>query len=203
MVESNTHQVTIRSDHLPKNISLPNLPHLKAAMLLGTPNCNFLGQRLNTHLRDQIAENELIVNASMKSSPTSTPMPHQMLAALNHTKIESPEPDAVDKNIQRKDDIKMRNFHTASTFTIDSILAPKPIDTKMDYNIKGDSCSPSNSPSLSSTSSPIRPARVPAMLHPGLQLSHLAAAAATGFGTPSDFFGNVVNHLRSFVFLFF
>lgn len=180
--------MTIRSDHSPKNLPLSNQSYLATAMLLGTPNYNYLGQRLNTHLREQIADNELIVNATMKSSPTS--IPHQMHSALTQTKIESPEPD-VDKDIPMKDDMKMRNFNTASTFTIDSILAPKPlIDMKLEYNTtKSDSRSPSNSPSLSSTSSPIRPARVPAMLHPGLQLPHLAAVAASGFGTPSDFFG--------------
>lgn len=162
-------------------------------MLLGTPHCNFLGQRLNTHLRDQMsADSELIVSAGMKSSPTSTPpMPAQPMQplAMSQTKIGSPEPD-VERDAVRRDDIKMRHFNAASSFTIDSILAPKPmIDMKMDYNCKTDSRSPSNSPSLSATSSPMRPARVPAMLHPGLQLSHLAAAAATGFGAPSDFFG--------------
>lgn len=185
MVKNNTQQMTIRSDQLPNNRSLSNQSYLATAMLLGTPNCNYLGQRLNTHLRDQIADNELIVNATMKSSPT--PMPLQMHSALSQTKIESPEPDAD----THKDDMKMRHFNTASTFTIDSILAPKPtIDMRLEYNTtKSDSRSPSNSPSLSSASSPMRPARVPAMLHPGLQLPHLAAVAASGFGTPSDFFG--------------
>lgn len=181
--------MTIRSDQLPKNLPLLNQTYLTSAMLLGTPNCNFLGQRLNTHLREQMStDTELIVNASMKSSPTTTP-PQPMHPPMSHTKIGSPELDA-DRDAQRRDDIKMRNFNAASTFTIDSILAPKPmIDIKSDYNAKSDSRSPSNSPSLSSASSPMRPARVPAMLHPGLQLTHLAAAAATGFGAPSDFFG--------------
>lgn len=61
-------------------------------------------------------------------------------------------------------------------FTIDSILAPRPV------NFKSEAPSPCNSPM---PQSPVHPTRVPAMLHPGLHLSHLAAAAATTFG-PSD-----------------
>ncbi|CAD7080079.1 unnamed protein product [Hermetia illucens] len=67
-----------------------------------------------------------------------------------------------------------------SLFTIDSILAPKPNQARR-------SESPV-SPSGSATTSPVRPQRVPAMLHhPGLHLGHLAAAAASGFAAPSDF----------------
>lgn len=69
-----------------------------------------------------------------------------------------------------------------SLFTIDSILAPKPNQARR-------SESPV-SPSGSATTSPVRPQRVPAMLHhPGLHLGHLAAAAASGFAAPSDFLG--------------
>lgn len=83
--------------------------------------------------------------------------------------------------------------HTASStptslFTIDSILASaKPASLHNDeatVKLESPSCSPP-----SSQSSPVRPTRVPAMLHPGLHLGHLAAAAASGFGTPSDFLG--------------
>lgn len=67
-----------------------------------------------------------------------------------------------------------------SLFTIDSILAgPKSISNP-------------NSPPSPTTHSPtpIRPARVPGLLHhPGLHLGHLAAAAASGFGATSDFLG--------------
>lgn len=70
-----------------------------------------------------------------------------------------------------------------SLFTIDSILAgPKSISNP-------------NSPPSPTTHSPtpIRPARVPGLLHhPGLHLGHLAAAAASGFGATSDFLGEFV-----------
>jgi homeobox protein goosecoid len=75
--------------------------------------------------------------------------------------------------------------NSTSLFTIDSILAPKP---GMLNGRKSES--PSPSPSESTMSSPIRPQRVPAMLHhSGLHLGHLAAAAASGFGATSDFLG--------------
>jgi homeobox protein goosecoid len=75
------------------------------------------------------------------------------------------------------------NTSSSSLFTIESILAPK-----NGSNRKSES--PSPSPSESTTSSPIRPQRVPAMLHhSGLHLGHLAAAAASGFGATSDFLG--------------
>lgn len=75
-----------------------------------------------------------------------------------------------------------------SLFTIDSILAQpsKSIDTTM--LLKTDN-SPSSSPPANTNASPVRPTRVPAMLHPGLHLGHLAAAAASGFGNPSEFLG--------------
>lgn len=81
-----------------------------------------------------------------------------------------------------------RNTNTMATslFTIDSILAPNKPNS--DLNIKSES--PSSSPPDSCTTSPTRPTRVPAMLHPGLHLGHLAAAAASSFGSPSDFLGN-------------
>lgn len=106
-----------------------------------------------------------------------------------------------EKEMPRKEEIKIRDCNSGSmptsTFTIDSILASsKPVDIKFEYNSKSDSRSPSNSPSLSTASSPVRPTRVPAMLHPGLHLSHLAAAAATGFGTPSDFLGECDSLLK-------
>lgn len=62
-------------------------------------------------------------------------------------------------------------------FTIDSILAPRPV------NFKTEALSPCTSPVPQSA---MQPTRVPAMLHPGIHLSHLAAAAATTFGSPSD-----------------
>lgn len=191
MVETNSRQMTIRNNNqLPKKLSIPNHTYLTTAMLLGTQNCNYLGQRLSNHLRDQIADSDLILNTKTSSANATPIQNQQMHSALNQTKLDIHDPDnnSLDKEIQKKDEIKIRNYNSASTFTIDSILATKPIDMKLEYNLKSESRSPSNSPSLSQTSSPIRPTRVPAMLHPGLHLSHLAAAA-TGFGTPSDFLG--------------
>jgi homeobox protein goosecoid len=96
----------------------------------------------------------------------------------------------IQSHLRERDEIEQnqRNTNTMSTslFTIDSILAPnKP---SSDINSKSDS--PSSSPPASCTTSPTRPTRVPAMLHPGLHLGHLAAAAASSFGSPSDFLGN-------------
>lgn len=79
----------------------------------------------------------------------------------------------------------------SSLFTIDSILAPKPNNlTNVNIGMRIKSESPGNNSPTSPSTSPIRPTRVPAMLqHPGLHLSHLAAAAASSFGTTSDFLG--------------
>lgn len=112
---------------------------------------------------------------------------------LNKAKLESQLQNSLNKIDMKKDETNVRICNgvsmSSSTFTIDSILATKPVDIKLEYNSRSDSRSPSNSPSLSTTLSPIRPTRVPAILHPGLHLTHLAAAAATGFSTPSDFLG--------------
>lgn len=88
-------------------------------------------------------------------------------------------------NDEREQNQRNTNTLSTSLFTIDSILAPnKP---SSDLNLKSES--PSSSPPASCTTSPSRPTRVPAMLHPGLHLGHLAAAAASSFGSPSDFLG--------------
>lgn len=188
MVETNSNQMTIRSTPLTKNLSIPNQAYLTTAMLLGTQNCNYLGQRLN-NLREHITENDLVLNASIQPVSQQTVQMQSNPSNLNRIHFEKDN----EKDMIRKEEAKIRDCNSGSmptsTFTIDSILASKPVDIKFEYNSKSDSRSPSNSPSLSSTSSPVRPTRVPAMLHPGLHLSHLAAAAATGFGTPSDFLG--------------
>lgn len=188
MVETNTNQMTVRSTPLTKNLTIPNQAYLTTAMLLGTQNCNYLGQRLN-NLRDHITDNDLVLNASVQPiSSQQTAQMHSNAVISHRTQSERDN----DKEMGRKEDAKIRDCNSGSmstSFTIDSILASKPVDIKFEYNPKSESRSPSNSPSLSSTSSPVRPTRVPAMLHPGLHLSHLAAAAATGFGTPSDFLG--------------
>lgn len=141
MVETNSTSLIIRSCSPTTNSINSNPTYLTTAMLLGSQGCNYLGQRIQNHLRER---------------------------------------DEMEQN--------QRNTNTMSTslFTIDSILAPnKP---SSDLNIKSES--PSSSPPASCTTSPTRPTRVPAMLHPGLHLGHLAAAAASSFGSPSDFLGN-------------
>lgn len=143
MVETNSTSLSIRSCSPTANTINPNPTptYLTTAMLLGSQGCNYLGHRIQNHLRER---------------------------------------DEMEQN--------QRNTNTLSTslFTIDSILAPnKP---SSDLNSKSDS--PSSSPPASCTTSPTRPTRVPAMLHPGLHLGHLAAAAASSFGSPSDFLGN-------------
>lgn len=207
MVETNSNPMTIRNTPLTKNLSISNQAYLTTAMLLGTQNCNYLGQRL-TNLREHITDNELVLNASVHPIVQQN-LSNQASSGLgSNSMTHSVDKDgssggsgasggngAADKPI--KGEMKIRDYsHSgssssmpSSTFTIDSILASKPADIKFECSTKSDSRSPSNSPSLSTTSSPIRPTRVPAMLHPGLHLSHLAAAAATSFGTPSDFLG--------------
>lgn len=209
MVETNSNPMTIRNTPLTKNLSISNQAYLTTAMLLGTQNCNYLGQRL-TNLREHITDNELVLNASVHpivqqnvSNQTSSTLGNGAMTHSMDKDVGSGGSGATggsgfaDKTI--KGEMKIRDYsHSgnnssssmpSSTFTIDSILASKPADMKFECSTKSDSRSPSNSPSLSTTSSPIRPTRVPAMLHPGLHLSHLAAAAATSFGTPSDFLG--------------
>lgn len=197
MVETNSNPMTIRNAPLTKNLAITNQAYLTTAMLLGTQNCNYLGQRL-TNLREHIADNDLVLNASVH--PIVQQNLNQTSSANSTAHLEKDGNgsggggggggSSSDKPL--KSEMKIRDCNSSmpsSTFTIDSILATKPADIKYERSIKSESRSPSNSPSLSTTSSPLRPTRVPAMLHPGLHLSHLAAAAATGFGTPSDFLG--------------
>lgn len=77
-----------------------------------------------------------------------------------------------------------------SLFTIDSILAPtstKANQAQHSINNNRSSESPGSSPPASANTSPIRP-RLPMLHHPGLHLGHLAAAAS-GFGSTSEFLG--------------
>lgn len=78
---------------------------------------------------------------------------------------------------------------TKSSFTIDNILAT---------NKSRFSESPSSSPTynkyfktINEQYSPTTPLRVPAAIlhHPGLHLSQIAAAAVSGFNSPSELFG--------------
>lgn len=80
------------------------------------------------------------------------------------------------------------NNAPTSLFTIDSILAPKPSAVSPSFRIIKSESPISISPPATS---PVRPQRVPAILHhPGLHhLGHLAAAAATSFSSSTDFLG--------------
>lgn len=78
-----------------------------------------------------------------------------------------------------------------SLFTIDSILAPTTKGHQhgqISINNNRNSESPGSSPPASANTSPMRP-RIPMLHHPGLHLGHLAAAAASGFGSTSEFLG--------------
>lgn len=103
------------------------------------------------------------------------------------------------RNIEQTDQSQnnhQRSTHTGSNaptslFTIDSILAPKPSAVSPSFKIIKSESPVSISPPATS---PVRPQRVPAILHhPGLHhLGHLAAAAATSFGSTTDFLGKEI-----------
>lgn len=152
-------------------------------MLLNSQNCGYLGQRLQNHLRNAVDldhQHQLPQSISVHQM-VNTPLnqhnqPSQLRVAHNSTVMQSSTTTTAN--------------HSSSLFTIDSILASSgsPTSASSSKYIKLESPSTSPTPISSSGSSPMRPTRVPAMLHPGLHLSHLAAAAS-GFGTPSDFLG--------------
>lgn len=185
MVETNVDLLSIPSGSIAKKISLKNQNYLTTAMLLGTQNCNYLGQRLQNHLRERYSDNsdQTQSNPQLTAEQQAQQQTQRQLQNLNQRQIRQEQEPKIKSNINNN-----CSSTPTSLFTIDSILASKPGgDIKMEY--RSDSQSPSNSPPLSTTPSPIRPTRVPAILHPGLHLGHLAAAAASGFGTPSDFLG--------------
>lgn len=136
------------------------------AMLLNTAQtCNYLGQRLST------LQNERSRHENMPpSSPSSPPI------------IMQQSPNG-------------RTQAPTSLFTIDSILAPTTKATQSQQhslnNNNRSSESPGSSPPASANTSPMRP-RLPMLHHPGLHLGHLAAAAASGFGSTSEFLGESI-----------
>lgn len=180
-------------------------------MLLGTQNWpkNYLGSRLSNHIRDK--DMVLDANIPLQQSPTPSHSPQsQASPTFQHKeKMDFQSPNNMNglkKSEIKADETKVRfgsnGSMSTSSFSIDSILATKPMDIKLEYNSRSDSRSPSNSPSHGTPISPIRPTRVPAIIHPGLHLSHLAAAAATGFSTPSDFLGKL-NSIENINKIFF
>lgn len=150
--------------------------YLTTAMLLGAQTCGYLGQRLANNNLDTSSDTSTTNNSFSQRSSSSAPNP-------------------------------------SSLFTIDSILASKPnslVTTAASHHHhhhhlhqRQRSESPSNNSSPSPVSSPVRPTRVPAILHhPGLHLGHLAAAAASGFGTTSDFLGEFLYYFFFFYVIF-
>lgn len=152
-------------------------------MLLNSQNCGYLGQRLQNHLRSAAELDQQMPTSlgAQQMAPNHHPSQQQFRINNNnnnHNTTITPTPTAL-------------TTAQSSLFTIDSILASSgsPNSASSSKYIKLESPSTSPTPISSNGSSPQRPTRVPAMLHPGLHLGHLAAAAAGGFGTPSDFLG--------------
>lgn len=203
MVETNVDLLTIQSSPIAKKISLQNQNYLTTAMLLGTQNCNYLGQRLQHHLRERCLENNSD-NLSQLNQSQSQQQHHQQKSdqhSQQQRQLSNQRQLQQIEQIEHK--IKLTNNNNNNTssscsstptslFTIDSILASKSSGADIKMESRSDSQSPSNSPPLSTTPSPIRPTRVPAILHPGIHLGHLAAAAASGFAAPSDFLGKLI-----------
>ncbi|XP_063697694.1 homeobox protein goosecoid-like [Culicoides brevitarsis] len=119
---------------------------------------NYLGHRLSSLQNERNAR-------EIPSSPCSPPSPSTAPPAQspNGTRTQAP----------------------TSLFTIDSILAPTKSNVTLNNNNRS-SESPGSSPPASANTSPMRP-RIPMLHHPGLHLGHLAAAAASGFGSTSEF----------------
>lgn len=156
MVETKSSGLNIRDNSM-VSLSAHTNKYLTTAMLLGSQNCTFLGQRLQKQQNRECNDNSI--------------------SLVNHT---------------RNTTNPVTGTTPTSLFTIDSILAPKTSTDSLDQR---QSDSPCSSPSGSiPASSPMRPTRVPALLHPGLHLGHLAAAAASGFGSPTDFLGEWLNN---------
>lgn len=170
MVETSSPLNRNRGESVSPNPSLsPQSPHyLNSTMLLNSQNYSYFGQRLSNLHSD--------LHRNLEHNSENTNQLLQQHKQLNST--------------------------PTSLFTIDSILASKPSSRQSESppsspildspknSVISTNCNNSNGGSNNSLNSPIRPTRVPTMLHhPGLHLSHLAAAAASGFGTPSDFLG--------------
>lgn len=153
-------------------------------MLLNSQNCSYLGQRLQNLRNSSDLDQHHQIPPSLGAHqmlPNQHNQQHLSINTLNHNHSSTTAPQTL-------------TTANTSLFTIDSILAssrsPTSASSSSKY-IKLESPSTSPTPLSSSGSSPVRPTRVPAMLHPGLHLGHLAAAAAGGFGTPSDFLGRI------------
>lgn len=218
-----THSVAHQQPSSPHQLQLPNTAYI-ANMLLGTAataGCTtgnaYLGQRIQSHLRERSAtDGELTPpHLLMPNQPHHLHQNHlhqQQHNFQQHQQQPKPLPQPLQHTLNNLHRVHANHQTVAqstattpitSLFTIDSILASRSsptTSTKSSSSHQSGSAnkyikleSPSNSPPpvSSSGSSPVRPTRVPAMLHPGLHhLSHLAAAAASGFGAASsDFLG--------------
>lgn len=176
--------------------------YLTTAMLLGSQNCNYLGQAVKSEPQRQHT------HSGDNQSPSPSPPPLQPHPSAMRSSADQPvqiigrmatgngspfllkhqSHQHMDTDSQRGSSNGGQSPVSAtalsgtpnSLFTIDSILAPKSTSNP----------SSPQSPSSTHSPTPIRPTRVPGLLHhPGLHLGHLAAAAASGFGATSDFLG--------------
>lgn len=193
MIETQSRNLLVRSSPATEMSPSSNQSHnndgsctsnnyLTTAMMLTSQNCNYLGQ-LKGH-STRMAPNSLALVDSQSPSPSPPPAnesPVQFIGRMAHGKQHtgSLHPE-IDIRRSCNSPVTALSGPPNSLFTIDSILAPKSTSNP----------SSPQSPSATSTNSPtpIRPSRVPALLHPGLHLGHLAAAAS-GFGATSDFLG--------------
>lgn len=176
--------------------------YLTTAMLLSSQSCqNYLGQAVTVKSESRLAQSSGGGDTQLSSSPSPPPQmissasePVQIIGRmatgngspflLKHThnsrNTDTDSQRGSSNGGQSPISATALNAGSNSLFTIDSILAPKSTSNP----------SSPQSPSSAHSPTPVRPTRVPGLLHhPGLHLSHLAAAAASGFGATSDFLG--------------
>ena len=145
---------------------------------------------LTTHIKEEdLASSPSYLSTAMLLSTQNCAYFGQRLSNLHHERrVDKQSENTLTSHQLFQQQQKQLGTVPTSLFTIDSILASK----------TSQSGSPSSSPTQdlhkpgsnhnSNQASP-RSTRVSTMLHPGLHLSHLAAAA--NFGAPSDFLGKV------------
>lgn len=179
----------------PSANSFPSNNYLTTAMLLSGQNCNYLSQSAKRESKMTSVDTQSSSPSPPPSLISSEPVQiiGRMATGVNGSPFLLKQQNIRNQDVDRGNSNGSFNSNggqspvsaTAlsgtpnSLFTIDSILAPK------------STSNPSSPPSPSTHSpTPIRPTRVPGLLHhPGLHLGHLAAAAASGFGATSDFLG--------------
>uniref|UniRef100_A0A336K7H5 CSON002690 protein n=1 Tax=Culicoides sonorensis TaxID=179676 RepID=A0A336K7H5_CULSO len=182
MVETSSATSNIGPNSPPRAMSAETQNYLNTAMLLNTAQtCNYLGQRLSSLQNERV---QMRQHGACSPSPPSPIMSTHHHQQQQHHQQQSPSG---------------RTQAPTSLFTIDSILAPTSANNNKgsqsgisinnnNNNNNRSSESPGSTPPASANTSPIRP-RLPMLHHPGLHLGHLAAAAASGFGSTSEFLG--------------